>query len=108
MAFAPRTPAFSKVLYMVPLNSESGAAVQDGVLNGKTALSSTTTAAQGVSATSRHFIPVNAPAVDGCGIDYGNDATDLAAQRTECEELIGEVEISGTMTEIGYTVYANT
>lgn len=104
--FAARTPAFSKVLYCVPLNSESGASVEDDVLNGNTAISSSTTAAQGVSQLSRHFIPVNAPDVDGCGIDYGNDAQNLAAQRAECEELVGEVDISGTMTEIGYTVYA--
>ena len=105
MAYAPRTPAFSKVLYMVPLNSEASAAIKPKVLSGETSISSSSTAADGVSLLSRHFVPVNAPD-DAGGIDYGNDAADLAAQRVQCEELIGEVEISGTMTEIGYTVYA--
>ena len=107
MPYAPRTPAFSEVLYMVPLNGEASAAVAPGVLSGQTAIDSSTTPAQGVSALSRHFIPVNAPGIAGDGIDYGTDAQNLAAQRVQCEELVGEVDISGTMTEIGYTVYAN-
>ena len=44
----------------------------------------------GVSNTKRHFIPVNAPGVDGSGIDYGTDAENLAAQRVQCEKLIGQ------------------
>ena len=58
-----------------------------------------------MSANSRHFIPVNAPANDAGGIDYGNEAADLAAQREECEQLIGDRDINGTATEIGFTVY---
>lgn len=106
MAYNPKTPTISKVLYMAPLNGEASAAVQSGVLSGQTAINSSTTPAQGVSALSRHFIPSNAPGVDGGGIDYGNDAQNLAAQRVECEALIGEVDIGGTMTEISYSVYA--
>ena len=103
MAFSPRTPAFSKVLYMVPLNSESSAAINNKVLSGESTISGSSAASDGVSLLSRHFIPVNAEAG---GIDYGTDAQNLAAQRKECEALVGEVDISGTMTEIGYTVYA--
>ena len=44
--------------------------------------------ATGVSGTKRHFIPVNAPAVEE--YDYGTDAEDLSAQRRECQMLIGE------------------
>ena len=54
--------------------------------------------------TPRHFIPVNAPANDAGGIDYSNEATDLAAQREECEQMIDR-DIGGTVTEIGFTVY---
>ena len=105
----PRKPAFSKVLYVVPLNSENSAAVNDGVLSGNTAISSSSTAAQGVSLTSRHFIPVNAPGTDNdaSGIDYGTDAQNLAAQREQCEQVIGDRGEDGSLAEIGYTVYGN-
>ena len=65
----------------------------------------------GVSNTKRHFIPVNAPDVDGSGgIDYGTDAENLAEQRTQCENLIGQKrdsDDSGTTADeqIGYTVF---
>lgn len=49
---------------------------------------STAANATGVSGTKRHFIPVNAPAVEE--YDYGTDAEDLSAQRRECQMLIGE------------------
>ena len=112
----PRDPAFSKILYCVPTTytdadgndvTEANAAVQDGVLSGQTDIDNTTTAANGVSSNSRHFIPVNAPADDAGGIDYGNEAADLAAQREECEQLIGDrVPLGGgAAEEIGFTVY---
>jgi len=108
MATNPRDPAFSKILYVVPVNSESSAAVADGVLNGNTAISSSSTASDGVSLLSRHFIPVNAPGIEGSGgEDYGTDAQNLAAQREECEQVIGDRLVSNTSTEIGYTVYGN-
>ena len=114
----PRDPAFSKILYCVPTTyqdadgnavTETNAAVQAGVLSGATAITGTTTPANGVSANSRHFVPVNAPANDAGGIDYGNEAADLAAQRTQCESLIGErIPIGGsTATELAWTVYGN-
>ena len=112
----PRDPAFSKILYCVPVTyqdadgnavTETNAAVQDGVLSGDTAIDAqnANTPAEGISLLSRHFVPVNAPANDAGGIDYGNEAADLAAQREECEQLIGDRDVNGTMTEIGFTVY---
>ena len=104
----PRQPAFSKVLYVVPVDTdvEATGAVQTGVLSGQTAISSNTTAANGVSALSRHFIPMNAP--EQGGIDYGTAAQNRAAQREECEQLIADRGADGSIVEICYTVFGNT
>ena len=82
----------------------------------------------GVSNTKRHFIPVNAgltaeadgdaandssgtPSPSrGDGIDYGNSAENLAAQREECQKLIGQNRDSddtGSVADeqIGFTVF---
>jgi hypothetical protein len=107
-------PAFSKVLYVVPLNDTAGdpndvpgaaeatAAIQEGVLDGTTAISSTTTAAQGVSANSQFFQPVTNPNTPAQGIDYGTDAQNQAGNRAQCETL-SPPRPDGT--DIAYAVY---
>ena len=103
-----------EVLYCVPVNSESNAAVADGVLSGQTAISSSTTPANGVSALSRPFIPVNGPdkgdgTVPEHGMDYGDQAANLAAQRAQCLRLQNRDQNNdGTLDNIALTVYANT
>ena len=69
MAYNPKLISGLEVLYCVPVNGEADAAVQAGVLSGATAIeSSSTTPANGVSALSKPFIPVNGPvASDGDG-----------------------------------------
>lgn len=102
-----------EVLYCVPTNGESNAAVQAGVLSGQTAISTSTTPAQGVSALSRPFIPVNGPDKgDGTapehGFDYGDQAANLAAQRAACLDLVDrDHDSDGTVERVAFTVYAN-
>ena len=84
----------------------------------------------GVSSSKRHFIPVNAgltrtaltnaaddsdanpSARRGDGIDYGNEAQNLAAQREQCEKIIGQnrdsIDAGDTADEqLGITVFGN-
>jgi len=117
IGFARRNPAFSQVLYCVPLAytaadgtvlTEAGAAVNDGVLNGSDPVFSAgdtlETPANGVSANSRFFIPINAPAVEpetmadglpdpnqtpASEYDYGTAQQNQAAQRAETQEMLG-------------------
>ena len=102
-----------EVLYCVPVNDESSAAVADGVLSGQTAISSSTTPANGVSALSRPFIPVNGPdkgdgTVPEHGMDYGDQAANLAAQRAQCLRLQDrDQDQNGASDNIALTVYAN-
>ena len=125
----PRDPAFSQILYCVPVDAavEATGAVAPGILSGQTAMAAGLTPAQGVSALSRHFIPVNAGLTEeaftdaaedsdanpsprrGNGVDYGNAADNRAAQREECEQMIGDrVPIGGgAAVEIGWTVFGN-
>ena len=102
-----------EVLYCVPTNSETNAAVADGVLSGQTAIDTSTTPANGVSALSRPFIPVNGPdkgdnSVGAGGIDYGTQAQNLAAQRAACLDLVDrDHDSDGTVERVAFTVYAN-
>lgn len=102
-----------EVLYCVPVNDEADAAVADGVLSGQTAIDSTTTPANGVSALSRPFIPVNGPdkgdgTVGAGGIDYGDQAANLAAQRAACLDLVDrDHDSDGAVERVAFTVYAN-
>jgi len=90
-------PRFSKVLYVVPTvngegDNDNSNAVSDAILAGGSLFSSGTTLqndAGGVSSTQRAFIPVNAPDIDGSGIDYGTYDQNLAAQRLQCNRTIG-------------------
>ena len=111
MATSPRDVAFSKILYVVPLNNEANAAVNQSVLAGSTNITANTAASAGVSANSRHFIPLNAPAVNGSGgIDYGSAANNQTQQRNQCERLIGQRDINDddSLEEISFTVYGET
>ena len=106
----PRDPAFSQILYCVPVDTdvEATGAVAPGVLSGQTAMATGLTPAQGVSALSRHFIPVNGPdEVDAGAIDYGTAVQNRAAQREECEQMIGDRLVANVSTEIGWTVFGN-
>ena len=119
IGFARRNPAFSQVLYVVPLEitaedgtvlTEAGAAVNPGVLDGSDPVfadagaGTLETPANGVSSNSRFFIPVNAPPVEpevmanglpdpnqtpASEYDYGNAAANQAAQRAETQEMLG-------------------
>lgn len=115
------TPAFSKVLYCVPLETlasdgtvltEAGAAVVPGVLDGTVTPVPPSTPAAGTSANSRYFIPVNGPDEQDAGaIDYGTSLQNQQAQRAECDELLGERPAAdpgpdGTII-IAEAVYAN-
>jgi len=117
---AVSNPAFSRVLYMVPTVDSEGnaisvsgntAAVNQGVLDGSVAIAdepfTNAANAQGIASTSRYFIPVNAPGIDGDGIDYGTDAQNLAAQRTQSQDLVG-TDSGENNRQIGVTVYAPT
>ena len=98
-------PAFSKVLYVVPLETEAsdgtvlteaGAAVVPGLLDGTTTPVPASTPASGTSANSRYFIPVNGPDERDAGaIDYGTALQNQQAQRAECDELLGERDVAG-------------
>ena len=102
-----------EVLYCVPTNGETNAAVADGVLSGQTAIDTNTTPANGVSALSRPFIPVNGPdkgdgTVGAGGIDYGNQATNLSEQRDQCLRLTDrDHDADGTVERVTFTDYAN-
>lgn len=61
--------------------------------------------AAGIASTSRYFKPVNAPGIDGDGIDYGTDAENLAAQREECQQMVG-LDSGNADRQIGVSVYA--
>ena len=95
-----------EILYCVPVNGENSAAVQAGVLSGATAISSSTTPANGVSALSKPFIPVNGPvASDG---DGATASETLAGQRAQCLRLVDrDHDSDGTNESVGLTVYAN-
>jgi len=87
------------------------AAVSDGVLSGQTAIGNTPYSdaanASGIASTQRHFVPVNAPGEnDAGGIDYGTDAQNLAAQRLQCEEMVG-TDSGNSDREIAVAVYGN-
>ena len=118
MADTTRTPAFSRVLYMVPTVDAQGndisvggnaATVNEGVLAGTVAIAdepfTDAANASGIASTSRYFKPVNAPGVAGDGIDYGTDAQNLAAQRAECQQMVG-LDSGESNREIGVSVYA--
>ena len=52
------------------------------------------------------------PGNDGDGIDYGDDAENLAAQRLQCEKLIGQNRDSiddgnAADEQLGITVFGN-
>ena len=115
---AESNPAFSRVLYMVPTVDADGntyapggntAAVNEGVLDGSVAIAddpfTDAANAQGIASTSRYFVPVNAPGINGDGIDYGTDAQNLAAQRTQSQDMVG-TDSGQSDREIGVTVYA--
>ena len=115
---AQANPAFSRVLYMVPTVDAQGntyapggntAAVNEGVLDGSVAIAdepfTNAANAQGIASTARYYMPVNAPGIEGDGIDYGTDAQNLAAQRAECQELVGQ-DTGENDRQIGVTVYA--
>jgi hypothetical protein len=115
---AVSNPAFSRVLYMVPTVDAQGntyapggntATVNEGVLDGSVAIADSpfTNAANasGIASTSRYFVPVNAPGIDGDGIDYGTDAQNLAAQRTQSQQMVG-TDSGQDDRQIGVTVYA--
>ena len=114
LAYNPKLISGLEILYCVPTNGETDAAVQAGVLSGATAISSSTTPANGVSALSRPFIPVNGPdkgdgTVGAGGIDYGNQATNLSEQRNQCMRLLNRDQNNdGTLDNNALTVYANT
>ena len=95
-----------EVLYCVPVNGEASAAVQAGVLSGATPISSSTTPANGVSALSKPFIPVNGPvASDG---DGATASETLAGQRAQCMRLLNRDQNNdGTLDNNALTVYAN-
>ena len=115
---AVSNPAFSRVLYMVPTVDAQGneispggndAAVNEGVLDGSVAIAdepfTDAANADGIASTSRYFVPVNAPGIAGDGIDYGTDAENLAAQRTQSQQMVG-TDSGESDREIGVTVYA--
>ena len=107
MAYNPKLISGLEVLYCVPVNGEADAAVQAGVLSGQTAISSSTTPANGVSALSQHFIPVNGP-IDSDGDGASEDST-TALRRAQCVRLLRrDSDANGTYEDIALTVYANT
>ena len=127
-----RTPAFSRVLYCVPIVDNEGnaiapggatntAAANDGVLAGNTAIADTpyTNAANanGISNFHPHFYGVDRPitlaeysdADDGStasGIDHGNGAANNTGNRAQCEEMVG-TDTGNSNRQIGITVYGN-
>ena len=117
MAYNPKVIGsnnnFLEILYCVPTNGETNAAVADGVLSGQTAIDTSTTPANGVSALSRPFIPVNGPdkgdnSVGAGGIDYGTQAQNLAAQRAACLDLVDrDHDADDAVERVAFTVYAN-
>ena len=111
-----RNPAFSKVLYCVPTEfqgcdggdlSVGTAAVAPDVLAGTAVIGANDAA--GTATTCRAFTPVNASGREGAadGIDYGTEAQNMAAQRTECETMVDERAVAGPdgTTDIIATVY---
>ena len=127
-----RTPAFSRVLYCVPIVDNEGnaiapggagntAAANAGVLAGNTAIADTpyTNAANanGISNFHPHFYGVDRPitlteyenAADGStatGIDHGNGAANNTGNRETCEALIG-TDTGNSNRTIGVTVYGD-
>ena len=54
--------------------------------------------------TDRLFIPVNAPGIDGDGIDYGTDADNMSGQRQQSQLMTGYNAAAGVpwgQTELG-------
>ena len=127
-----RSPAFSRVLYCVPIVDNEGnaiapggaantAAADDDVLAGNTAIGDTpyTNAANanGISNQHPHFYGVDRPitlaefedADDGStagGIDYGNAAANITGNRAQCETMVG-VDTNNNDRQIAVTVYGN-
>ena len=129
MAFSPRPPAFSRVLYCVPTVDQDGnqinvngnlAAVNTSVLSGQQSIAESpfteAANANGISSTQRHFPGMNSyitaeeftsntsgTSPNG-GIDYGNEATNRTNQRTQCEKMVG-TDTGISNREIAVTVY---
>jgi len=125
-----RTPAFSRVLYCVPIVDNEGnaiapggntAAADDGVLSGATAIADTPYSdaanANGISNQQPHFYGVDRPitlaefddATAGStagGIDHGDAAANITGNRAQCNEMIG-TDTGNSNREIGITVYGN-
>jgi len=127
-----RTPAFSRVLYCVPIVDNQGnaiapggagntAAANDDVLAGNTAIADTPYSnaanANGISNQQPHFYGVDRPitleeftnADDGStasGIDHGDAAANITGNRAQCNEMIG-TDTGNSNREIGITVYGN-
>ena len=125
-----RTPAFSRVLYMVPTVDQEGneiningnvAAVNTSILSGQQSIAESPyndgANANGISSTQRHFRGMNAyitaeeftgatngTSPDG-GIDYGNEAANRTNQLTFCQNYIGTDTANNNQT-IGVTVFA--
>ena len=109
LAYNPKTIGDGdvvEVLYCVPVNGESNAAVAAGVLSGQTAIDTSTTPANGVSALSQPFIPVNGP-IDSDGDGATEDST-LALRRAQCLRLVDrDHDSDNTVERVAFTVYAN-
>ena len=127
-----RTPAFSRVLYCVPIVDNEGtaiapggaantAAANDNVLAGNTAIAdapyTNAANANGISNFQPHFYGVDRPitlaeydnAADdstATGIDHGNGAANNTGNRATCEALIG-TDTGNSNRTIGVTVYGN-
>ena len=126
-----RTPAFSRVLYCVPIVDNQGnaiapggntAAANDDVLAGNTAIADTPYSnaanANGISNQQPHFYGVDRPITleeftnaddnssAGGGIDHGNAAANITGNRAQCNQMVG-TDTGNSNRDIGITVYGN-